>query len=54
MKREFCLDGFQHFAKDYAGMTFREPDAGDSKNPFWQIRQGIARYTDEEPPPKDD
>src|SRR5438874_13809655 len=54
MKREFCLDGFQHFAKDYAGMTFREAHAVYAKNAFWQIRQGITRYTDEEPPPKDD
>ena len=54
MKREFCLDGFQHFAKDYAGMTFREAHAVYAKNAFWQIRQGITRYTDEEPPPEDD
>jgi hypothetical protein len=46
-KRDFCLDGFQHFAKDYAGMTFREAHAVYAKNTFWQIRQGITKYTDE-------
>lgn len=53
-KREFCLDGFQHFAKDYAGITFREAHAVYAKNTFWQIRQGITKYTDEAQPPKED
>lgn len=47
VKRDFTLDGFQHFAKDYAGMTFREAHAVYTKNVFWQIRMGITKYTDE-------
>ena len=51
MKREFTLDGFQHFARDYAGMNFREAHAVYTKNTFWDIRQGITKYTDEGGPP---
>jgi hypothetical protein len=52
MKRDFTLDGFQHFARDYAGMTFREAHAVYTKNKFWQIRQGITTYSDEAPAPE--
>ncbi len=54
LERDFCLDGFQHFAKDYAGMTFREAHAVYAKNTFWQIRQGITKYSDEAQPPEKD
>jgi len=41
------VNGFQQFAKEYAGMTFREAHAMYCKHEFWQVRNGISRYSDE-------
>ena len=49
--RRWSTDGFQNFAKDYAGLTFRESAAMYAKYRFWGVRQGIIRYDDE---PKDE
>jgi hypothetical protein len=43
------VDAFQHFARDYAGLTFREAAAMHAKAKFWNIRQGAIRYADESP-----
>jgi hypothetical protein len=43
-------DGFQHFASDYAGLTFREAAAMYAKNRFWHVRAGITYYADEPEP----
>jgi hypothetical protein len=47
MEKGYSTDGFQHFAKDYADMNYREADAVFSKHKWWNVRQGITRYTDE-------
>ncbi len=49
----YSLNGFQHFARDYAGMTFREGHAVFDKNAFWQVRAGVTRYSDEQAPNED-
>jgi hypothetical protein len=51
IEKGISVDGFQHFARDYAGLTFRESAAVYTKNKFWQVRNGIMRYDDE---PKDE
>jgi len=46
----YSTDGFQHFAKDYADMSYRESDAVFAKHKWWNVRQGIIRYTGEPTP----
>ena len=47
LEKGYSTDGFQHFAKDYADMNYREADAVFAKHKWWNVRQGITRYTDE-------
>jgi hypothetical protein len=42
-----ALRDFQKFAKEYAGLTYREAEAMFSKITFWNIRTGITSYKDE-------
>lgn len=51
VERGITADGLQHFARDYAGLSFRESAAMYAKYRFWGVRQGIIRYEDE---PKDE
>ena len=49
---EWCDEGislseFSAFAKEYAGLTFRESDAFFYKNRYWCIRTGITNFRDE-------
>jgi hypothetical protein len=37
----------QAFAKEFAGLSFRESFAMYNKQSFWNIRVGITRFTDE-------
>ena len=50
IEKGHSTDGFQHFARDYAGLTFREAAAMYTKNRFWQVRAGITYYADEPRP----
>ncbi len=54
VEKGYSTDGFQHFAKDYADMSYREGDAVFAKKKWWTVRQGITRYTDEPEPSDDD
>lgn len=47
IEKGISVDGFQHFGRDYAGLTFRESAAMYTKDKFWQVRNGIVRYDDE-------
>jgi hypothetical protein len=47
VRKGVCPEGFQLFAKEYAELTFREANATYFKYEFWQVRNGIIRYTDE-------
>jgi hypothetical protein len=47
VRKGVSIDGFQHFAKEYTDITFREAHAMYCKHEFWQVRNGIAAYTDE-------
>jgi hypothetical protein len=49
VRKGVSIDGFQHFAKEYADVTFREAHAMYCKHEFWQVRNGITRYLDEAP-----
>lgn len=53
MDMDYSQNGFQHFARDYAGMTFREGHAVYTKHKFWNVRAGLTHYSDE-PRPKED
>jgi hypothetical protein len=49
---EWCEEGislseFSDFAKEYAGLTFRESDAFYTKNKYWCARMGITQFRDE-------
>jgi hypothetical protein len=49
---EWCEPGistgeFQAFAKEFAGLTFRESDAFYSKNKYWCVRVGIMQFSDD-------
>lgn len=47
VRKGVSIDGFMHFAKEYADVTFREAHAMYSKHEFWQVRNGIPVYKDE-------
>jgi len=38
---------FQHFAKEFGGLTYREAAAMYGKNVSWQVRAGVTYYADE-------
>ena len=42
------VSGFQAFARHYAGLTFREAEALYSRMTFWNVRQGVIDYADED------
>ncbi len=50
IEKGYSTDGFQHFAKEYADMSYREGHAVFAKNQWWSVRQGIRKYTDEAQP----
>lgn len=45
-----CVDGFQHFAALFAGLTFREAAAAYDKMGYSEVREGVTQYLDEIPP----
>jgi hypothetical protein len=46
-KDVYSVGEFQAFAKEFAGLSFREAHAMWYKQEFWNIRVGISSFTDE-------
>jgi hypothetical protein len=45
----YRLEDFKKFAKEYAGLTYREAMAVFHKHEFWHARNGILVFPDEKP-----